>query len=697
MRTHKKSWMYLAICLVVILLSSIFASAIQSNWGRVKVTDLRYATNSGTWTKDSSVNVKGSVVSGLLFVPKDANASNKLPAIVLTHGYLNNREFMIPDAIELSRRGFVVLAIDREGHGNYDSTNNAASTKGALFTRGLYDAAKYLYNLNFVDKSKIGISGHSMGGFDTAATLMEDSSDVSQLANSSVLGVFAGDKGRTDLTPQNGYGLGIISAGLMQGWDTFAGANKNVSVGIAKANDDEFFFGANSWSNPGDTLANGTPSLSRQYLNSVYGAKFVGIPTTGPINIKNGGIYIHGSLVNVPGGTSASAPFRVIYQNNEIHPLNTYSFGTVAGVANFFNTAFGTPPGASYIPSTNEVWWAKAGFSFIGLLAFFAMLFPLAELFLSVPFFAGLRRRAAGTASKNGGSADLDSQTSGKRALPELKGVQKHVSYWVTGIAITLFAGFILRPMATGLGTYWFPLTQRYPQDTTNWIVIWAIAAGLFALAVSLVVWGINAIINRVRYGKNGLLLNNSNPLAAAQIDGGLGALAKTLLLAAIIVGSMYTVLYIVWGIFHVDFRIWTFDVKVFDVPMMLPTMLRYAVLFGIFWCINSILNQTYRVGNLPEWVTITINAFFNVFGVLLVIVIQYSHFKSTGSLWQPDMNLGYIVAMPLVPILIIATIISRVLAKKTGNAWLGGFVVTLLITIITVANTATSFHYILG
>ena len=83
--------------------------------------------------------------------------------------------------------------------------------------------------------------------------------------------------------------------------------------------------------------------------------------------------------------------------------------------------------------------------------------------------------------------------------------------------------------------------------------------------------------------------------------------------------------------------------------------------------------------------------------GVLLVILIQYIHFKTTGSLWQPSMNLGYIVAMPLVPILIIGTIISRSFYRKTGNAWLGGLVNTLIFTIITCANTATSFHYILG
>lgn len=690
----KKSWIFFAICLVVIVVSSIFASAVQSNWGGEKVSDLRYATNSGAWTQDAKVQVKGSVVSGILFVPKDASPSHKLPAIVLTHGYLNNREFMLPEATELARRGFVVLAIDREGHGNYDSSNEPGSKKGALFSRGLYDAAKYLYNLNYVDQSKIGISGHSMGGFDTAATLMEDDTNVAKLSNS-LLGAYAGDMGRTDLTPKNGYGLGIISAGIMQGWDNFVGANPNVSVGIAKANDDEFFFGANSWSNPGNTLANGKPSLSRQFLQSVYGAKFVGVPTTGTINIQNGGKYINGKLTNIQDGTAASAPFRAVYQNNEIHPLNTFSFGTTAAVTNFFYTAFGVPSGAHYIPSHHEVWWVQTLFSTIGLVAFFAMLFPLADLFLAIPFFAKLKKRRG----EAGDDVALEAASVGGIGgnMPVLKGWQKHLSYWITGILVALFGGWILRPMATGLGTYWFPLTQRFPQDTTNWIVMWGVASGLFALAVSLLFWGINAIINRVRYGRDKLQFNNGNPLFAAEIEGGLGALVKTLLLAFLIVASVYTVLYIVWGIWKVDFRFWTFDVKVFDVPMMLPTMLRYAVLFGIFWCLNAILNQNYRVKNLPEWLTVTINAFFNMAGVLLFILIQYIHFKSTGSLWQPSMNLGYIVAMPLVPILIIGTIISRSFFRKTGNAWLGGLVNTLLITIITVANTATSFHYILG
>jgi len=670
-KDHKnKACLALAICLVIILVSSLFASALQSNWWRVDVYDLRNKTNSGPWAQDASVTVNGKVVSGILFVPANASAENPQPAVVLTHGYLNNRELQLQNAIELARRGFVVLTVDREAHGNYE---NAGSTN-SLFTRGLYDAAKYLYNLDYVDKTRIGVSGHSMGGCDTAGVLMEDASNATELANS-LLGAFLSDTGK-ELTPANGYALQIVSAGLLQAWDNFAGADSDVSVGILKANDDEFFFSTSSWANPGNTLGDGSTALARDYLNSVYGANFVGINATGSIAIQNKGIYVDGQVVSVSAGQAAEPGFRVIYENNEIHPLNHFSVKCAADVSNFFYTAFGTPSGASYIAEGSEVWWVKELFSFIGLLAFFAMLLPLADLYLRVPLFQSLRGTPDGA------------------LVPALKGVRKNISYWATGIVCTLFSGFIILKFCTVWGKAWFPNTQMFPQDTTNWVAMWAIGTGLFALAVSLIVWGINTAIEK-RKG-NGDTVSLS-PVEAGKISGGLGALVKTLLLAAALVASVYVVLYIIWGIFKVDFRIWSFDIKVFDIPTLLPTMLRYSVFFGIFYCINSVLNQSYRTSNLPEWATIAINAFFNVFGIFLVMMIQYVTFKSTGVLWQPTMNLGYIVLFPIIPVLIIATILSRKLYLKTGNAWLGGFVNALLFTIITCANTCSSFSYIMG
>ena len=132
LRKNKKSLLMLAIALAVILVSSFFASMVQSAGYKSSVTDLRNETNNGVLYdangnvvmtkdrigKDIPVTVSGKVASGILFVPNTATEENPAPAVVLTHGYLNNRELQLQNAIELARRGFVVLTIDRGGHGH---------------------------------------------------------------------------------------------------------------------------------------------------------------------------------------------------------------------------------------------------------------------------------------------------------------------------------------------------------------------------------------------------------------------------------------------------------------------------------------------------------------------------------------------------------------------------------------------------
>ena len=52
--SRNKKWViFLAVCLIVIFLSSMIASGIQSDGWKVEVTDLRDATNAGTITVTS--------------------------------------------------------------------------------------------------------------------------------------------------------------------------------------------------------------------------------------------------------------------------------------------------------------------------------------------------------------------------------------------------------------------------------------------------------------------------------------------------------------------------------------------------------------------------------------------------------------------------------------------------------------------
>ena len=89
----------LAVGLVLMLLGSIVAQAFNTSGYGVKVSRVYFETEKGT-------------LSGLLYMPKEASAQNPHPTLVTTHGYLNSAEMQDAPAIEMSRRGFVVLALD---------------------------------------------------------------------------------------------------------------------------------------------------------------------------------------------------------------------------------------------------------------------------------------------------------------------------------------------------------------------------------------------------------------------------------------------------------------------------------------------------------------------------------------------------------------------------------------------------------
>ena len=689
-KKNLKSLVMLGIALALILVSSFFGSMIQSRGWSIEVTDLRDETNEGqlynidTNLAVEGVTVKGVVKSGILYRPKSATMSNELPAVVLTHGYLNNREHQLPFAVELARRGFVVLTVDREGHGNYE---NEHDTGALMATNGLYDAVKYVYNLPYVDKTRIGISGHSMGGYTTAMTLYQDSlSSVYSECEDKV--TFSDYAEKLVAKQKKGTNLGIVSAGLMQGWSTFIYADSDVDVGMLKARDDEFFFTS--------TDVEGNPTICRQYLQSTGAAGFVGdmsYKTTGTIDIKNGGIYVKGQLAEAEVGQKIDGAFRVVYEAKEIHPLNHFSVESTGYLVDFFYKAFGTPNGFKAIKTTNQVWWLKEAMATLGWVGIIFMIFPLLQLLFTVPFFAELRKRRYETADGRIAYEDVDeaAEVGGKA---ELKGLRKHLSFWIPAVACTLFAGFSISPIQQWAGGV-FEQSALFPQDTTGWVALWSVCCGLFALTMVLLTNLVNRIINVVVYREDAAA-HHEDVLGVARI-GSVSRFLKTLLLAVIVVVAMYLVLFINWAVWKVDFRFWTFCMKVFEVDVMLPTILRYAVFFGIFYVCNAICNQSYRVKNLPEWATIAINAFFNVAGIALVFAIQYGTFCTTGVMWKPEMNLSYIVLFPIIPVLIVATIISRVLYKKTGNIWLGALINTLLWTVVTVSGTAASLGYIMG
>ena len=78
-RSSRAKWV-LALSLCLCLISMIFSSAIQSNFGNVEVKELKLMDPSGY------------AVSALLYRPDTATVENKAPCIITVEGWYNNKE-----------------------------------------------------------------------------------------------------------------------------------------------------------------------------------------------------------------------------------------------------------------------------------------------------------------------------------------------------------------------------------------------------------------------------------------------------------------------------------------------------------------------------------------------------------------------------------------------------------------------------
>jgi pimeloyl-ACP methyl ester carboxylesterase len=128
------------------------AAGTQSGFGTVNVTEVDFQA------------ADGSMIHSTLQRPTYATDTDPLPGVVVIHGSLQNKEWLMAFGIELARRGFVVLTIDANGHGNSDPGSGSGTA-----------ALDYIASLDYVDSSQIGLIGHSMGG-GISWSAIEDSS-----------------------------------------------------------------------------------------------------------------------------------------------------------------------------------------------------------------------------------------------------------------------------------------------------------------------------------------------------------------------------------------------------------------------------------------------------------------------------------------------------------------------------------------
>ena len=286
--------------------------------GGVEVRDVRFRT------------ADGAELSALVYRPAAATRATPAPGILAVHGYINTRETQSAFAIEFARRGYVVVALDQRGHG---ASGGAATRDGFGGPEGL----AYLRSLPFVDLDRIGLEGHSMGGWTVlaAAAAMPDAYRAMILEGSSTGAPFAREG--TPAWPRN---LQLVYSR----YDEFAPL---------------------MWDVP-DAAAIGTGAK----LKTLFG-------TTAPV--EPGRLY----------GSIAAGTARRLAQPAVTHPGDHLSTAAVGEATDWFARTLGAPTPR---PAGDQIWWGKEAGTGLALLGLAALSFALVDLLLARPDLARLRQ-----------------------------------------------------------------------------------------------------------------------------------------------------------------------------------------------------------------------------------------------------------------------------------------------------------------
>jgi len=411
-----RKWLAFAIAWALILGGAFLASRVQTSGGTVTVSEVRIAASDGV------------TVSGLLYVPAGAMAAKPAPGILASHGYINTREMQSPFAIELSRRGFVVLAMDMTGHGYSGGIVGTADFGGPA-------ALTYLKTLPFVDRTNIGLEGHSMGGGPILAAAAEDPTGYRSIVLEGSTPGLLGAK-----APANPRNLAVVFGQ----YDEFAGLMWGVPKGsdVARSKKLQTIFGSG-----------GTVQIGRVY------------------------------------GAIADGSARVLYNPPVTHPWEHFSRAGVGDAVEWFQHTLPVPTAKS---PGDQVWlWKEIGtlVAFIGMVGLIVTTF---DLLLAVPAFAGLAQPAEPLTERRDGrwwlSLAITAALPAVTYFPLMKigqvffpmavfpqWIQNQLLVWALGTAIlTLLIGLVVRRKAA--------FTNRWGLSVAVAVVTMAAAYGSLAL-----------------------------------------------------------------------------------------------------------------------------------------------------------------------------------------------------------------------
>lgn len=678
-----------AMLLVIILAASFMAAGFSSDWGRIKIQNIQ-------------IDARGAEINGDLYYPAGTTDEDKLPAVVIAPGAGVVKENMRGIAEELAKRGYVVFNVNPYGNGLSETPvyneNDMGPDQFNIFATplGVLDAVDFVRNLEFVDSTRIGLSGHSQGSRRTGYAALMDCgyytfNDVKLILLSEKFGV---EISEDDISRDaDAIAAERLSDDTLAVYEKLAVEYRADYDTMSKA---LCLLGSTAqFCNPTATVeicgheVTRTCKVNMAIINGKYDWGYLGFNNADdtkaawyiPVedNIVNEGYYalddytgtseLIGSFRNDTIGSNEALKaaienrsLRIVMQTPETHSKNFFSKHTAAMVVDFFAQTLDNNSSKAMTADSEIGFMTREIFNAIAMLAMVAMIIPVIGMFML--------RKSYSTISE--GSAYESAKVSPKWAniiVPIVTVAWGFFAIYRTNANKTLFSN------PKGLG---FPLM----------ITAWS--------SIQLLEWlALGALIIAVVYALATGKIKDAGSFVLGNFKIGIKNILRCIVIACGFIAVAYLVLETIEYFFQQDYRYW----------MAAYTMLKanhwmyvfnYAVLalpffFVLSLVINYLSNETMK--NAKPIVDTVMTVIVNTAGIWVCCALSawlaYSGTKTDGLFSSFILTYGAIITVP------INVFVIRKSYKMTKSVWVGVIVCSLLTAWLLVSTSGMNASWI--
>lgn len=670
LKTKSGCFRTLSVCIIVILLSGFIAHLMSTDMGRVKVTRL-------------TLDVRGASVDADLYYPAGTSSADKLPAVVIAHGGGVGKGVTQGLAEEYARRGYVVLNSSAFGAGIseqpvIDDFGLDPESFSVASTTGVLDAVNYLRTLEFVDQTRIGIVGHSLGAlramlagvadcgyytfndiminvlsdtFEQKFTEEEIKMDASQLAKERLNADQMEYYNSLETEYRERYDTRIKTICLLGTDGGIVNSMQPVSVaGYEVLRGPQVNFGIilGKWDH--NVPAFDGRDKSQEYWHDteeVENEMWYMVDTDNQTG-ETAGLIFDTSITENAALKEAidNREARVFNFIRETHSKNFYSAQAAKYAVRYIEQTLGFnggdfgETGSKPVSADRIIYLWREVFNLAAMLAMIVMLVPVVGLLIQTKFFAS--------------------------CVPEKCEVSigsDRKKYWIFSgitVVITFFAMYV----TNNLEPPELPAFRTLPLFASWWLTVLFLAI----LAVcSIALLAVYCFTDKKKYGKN--------RLSALNVKMKPVHIVKIVIIAIITIGTAYLSLALLEYLFNEDYRWWMAVFSEMRTEYW-RWLWRYALLMlPSFLVIGAATNYSVRT-DVPQWRDTAVTVVVNSLGVWLLCLVNYLSLLSSGVMVSSFISAyGFLLIVP------ITVYITRKMYCLTNSIWFGALVNSFLVS----------------